>query len=409
MKQTSLKTVVVIGGGASGFFSAINIAMRFNNYKVIILEKTSKLLSKVKISGGGRCNVTHQINNNKNLITHYPRGQKELQSVFSQFTTTDIIEWFKNRNISLHTESDGRMFPTTNSSDTIINCFLQEADKLQIKIMTNEAVLALNKKQTQFEIITTTQHLKADYVICSIGGHSKLNHYEFLNHCGHKVKETYPSLFSFNINYKKINELMGLSVLNAKIAIQNSKLNLHGPLLITHWGLSGPVILKLSAWAALELNKLQYHTNIIVNWTGDKNENDVLENLEIIKNNNSLLSNQTICNFPNRLWLYFIDRANISLQIKCNELSKKSIIHLAQIITKDTYEVHGKTTYKEEFVTAGGVNLKEINMKTMESKLTPNLFFCGEVLNIDGVTGGFNFQNAWSTSWIASKLGWDEK
>lgn len=202
---------------------------------------------------------------------------------------------------------------------------------------------------------------------------------------------------------------MGLSVLNAKIAIQNSKLNLHGPLLITHWGLSGPVILKLSAWAALELNKLQYHTNIIVNWTGDKNENDVLENLEIIKNNNSLLSNQTICNFPNRLWLYFIDRANISLQIKCNELSKKSIIHLAQIITKDTYEVHGKTTYKEEFVTAGGVNLKEINMKTMESKLTPNLFFCGEVLNIDGVTGGFNFQNAWSTSWIASKLGWDEK
>lgn len=400
------KNIFIIGGGASGFFAAINAAINFPGAKVSILEKTTKVLSKVRVSGGGRCNVTHHCFENNELIKNYPRGEKELRQVFSQFTVSDTLEWFEKRGIRLKVEQDGRMFPESNSSETIINCFLKEAQKYDIAIRLSEEVLSLKPSDSgKLVLVTNKETLEADAVICCIGGHHQLKNYEFIKQCGHHIDELIPSLFTLNLPQSSIKELMGLSVKNGTVKVNGTKHHYTGPVLITHWGLSGPAVLKLSAFAAHDFYKLNYQAGISVNWTGIFHEDDLKYELEMNGSSKALMVNTPLFDIPKRLWEYLLLRAEINLNKPWTELGKKQLNRLAQVLMNDAYSMQGKTTFKEEFVTAGGVNLKEVNFKTMESKLQPGLFFCGEVLNIDGITGGFNFQNAWSTAWIASRLG----
>ena len=397
------KHIIIIGGGASGFFAAINSAINFPEAKITILEKSTKLLSKVKVSGGGRCNVTHACFENQELIKNYPRGQKELQQVFSQFTTSDTVSWFAQRGIKLKTEQDGRMFPESNSSESIINCFLEEAKKHNIDIHLSEEVIGLKSIENKISVSTTKNTFIADAVICGIGGHHQLNNYAFLKKIGHTIDELIPSLFTLNLPQSNIKELMGLSVKNGTVKVNGTKHQYTGPVLITHWGLSGPAVLKLSAFAAQEFFKLNYHAGISVNWTNNLNEEYIKEILSVNINSKVLVVNSSMFDIPKRLWEFLVLKSDIQPSKSWNELSKKQINKLAQTLSNDSYNMQGKTTFKEEFVTSGGINLKEINFKTMESKLLPHLFICGEVLNIDGITGGFNFQNAWSTAWIAAK------
>ncbi len=425
--MTSQKLILVIGGGASGFFAAINAAANFPEAKVIILEKSGKLLSKVRISGGGRCNVTHHCFENNELVKNYPRGEKELKQVFSQFSVQDTIDWFGKRGVKLKTEQDGRMFPESNSSETIINCFLTEAQKHGIDINLNEEVLEISNRhpkldsgfhemlnhpdsyrdqhddQNGIKVKTTKQTYMAHALICSIGGHHQEKNYAFLKQAGHKIDELIPSLFTLNLPQSNIKELMGLSVKTGTIKVTGTKHQYTGPVLITHWGLSGPAVLKLSAFAAQDFFKLNYHAGISVNWTGLYNEEEIKEELSLQLQSKALIVNTPLYEVPKRLWEYLVTRAGINISKPWTELGKKQLNKLAQVLSNDVYAMQGKTTFKEEFVTAGGINLKEVNFKTMESKLVPRLFFCGEVLNIDGITGGFNFQNAWSTAWIAGK------
>jgi predicted Rossmann fold flavoprotein len=398
-----VKHIIIFGGGASGFFAAINSAINFPEAKITILEKSTKLLSKVKVSGGGRCNVTHACFENQELIKNYPRGQKELQQVFSQFTTSDTVTWFAQRGIKLKTEQDGRMFPESNSSESIINCFLEEARKHNIDIHLSEEVLELKSIENKISVTTSKNTFIADAVICGIGGHHQLNNYAFLKKVGHTIDELIPSLFTLNLPQSHIKELMGLSVKNGTVKVIGTKHQYTGPVLITHWGLSGPAVLKLSAFAAQEFFKLNYNAGISVNWTNNLNEEYIKEILLVNINSKALVVNSSMFDIPKRLWEFLVLKSDIQPSKSWNELSKKQLNKLAQTLSNDVYNMLGKTTFKEEFVTSGGINLKEINFKTMESKLLPHLFICGEVLNIDGITGGFNFQNAWSTSWIAAK------
>ncbi len=374
------------------------------------------------MSGGGRCNVTHHCFENNELIKNYPRGEKELRQVFSQFSVQDTIDWFLKRGVKLKVEPDGRMFPESNSSETIINCFLQEAQKYNIDINLNEEVLELNSDNVSSSVVenfnlrfdsaqrdnvivkTTKQTYTADAVICSIGGHNQEKNYALLKQCGHTIDELIPSLFTLNLPQSHIKELMGLSVKSGTVKVIGTKHQYTGPVLITHWGLSGPAVLKLSAFAAYDFFKLNYQAGISVNWTGTLNEEALKEELSLQLGSKALIVNTPLFEIPKRLWEYLVLRSDIPLSKPWIELGKKQMNKLAQVLCNDVYDMHGKTTFKEEFVTSGGINLKEVNFKTMESKKVPHLFFCGEVLNIDGITGGFNFQNAWSTAWIAAKL-----
>lgn len=398
------KTIIIIGGGASGFFAAINSAEKFPEAKIIILEKSNKLLSKVKISGGGRCNVTNHCFETGELIKNYPRGEKELRQVFAQFSVQDTIDCFLKRGVKLKVEQDGRMFPESNSSETIINCFLNETQKRGIDVNLNEEVLSIDSLNVDTLLVKTSkQTYQANAVICSIGGHHQLKNYQFLKNCGHTIDELIPSLFTLNLPQSPIKELMGLSVKNGTVKVNGTKHQYTGPVLITHWGLSGPAVLKLSAFAASDFYKLNYHAGISVNWTGTLNEDAVREDLSLQLSSKAMVVNTPMYDISKRLWEFLIFKAEVSLTKPWIELGKKQLNKLAQVLSNDTYEMRGKTTFKEEFVTSGGINLKEVNFKTMESKIVPHLFFCGEVLNIDGITGGFNFQNAWSTAWIASQ------
>jgi predicted Rossmann fold flavoprotein len=403
LQSVAKKLILIIGGGASGFFAAINAASNFPETKIIILEKTTKILSKVRVSGGGRCNVTNYCFENTELVKNYPRGERELRQVFSQFSVQDTIDWFLKRGVKLKVETDGRMFPESNSSETIINCFLSEAQKYDIDINFNEEVLFIEQQENGLKIKTSKQTYLASSVICSIGGHSQEKNYAFLKQCGHTIDELIPSLFTLNLPNSHIKELMGLSVKNGTVKVNGTKHHYTGPVLITHWGLSGPAVLKLSAFAAYDFFKLNYQAGISVNWTGIFNEEELKEELSLNLNLKALVVNTPLFEIPKRLWEYLVLRAGIPLSKPWIELGKKQLNKLAQVLCSDVYDMHGKTTFKEEFVTSGGINLKEVNFKTMESKKVPHLFFCGEVLNIDGITGGFNFQNAWSTAWIASK------
>ncbi|HWY11522.1 MAG TPA: NAD(P)/FAD-dependent oxidoreductase [Bacteroidia bacterium] len=397
------KHIIVIGGGAAGFFTAINAAEMHPGLKVTILEKSNKLLSKVRVSGGGRCNVTNHCFDVNELVKNYPRGSKELKQVFSRFNVSDTIAWFTKRGVELKTEPDNRMFPVSNSSETIIDCFMYEAKKYGIEIKMQEEVLEMRTQTNkQIEVTTDKQKYLVDAVICSSGGHNQKKNYSFIQKTGHTISELIPSLFTINLPGNNIKELMGLSVRNATVRVEKTKHNYTGPVLITHWGLSGPAVLKLSAFAAKYFFDLQYNANININWTGDLNSELVNSELASYLKEKSLVVNTPLYEIPKRLWEFLLEKAEIPPQKPWIELGKKQQNKLAQILTNDVYNMKGKTTFKEEFVTSGGVNLKEIDFKTMQSKLMPNLFFCGEVLDIDGITGGFNFQNAWSTAWVAA-------
>lgn len=394
------KQIIVIGGGAAGFFAAINTAERLKSAQVIILEKSNKLLSKVKISGGGRCNVTNFCLDTNELVKNYPRGGKELKQVFARFQVQDTINWFEKRSVKLKKEADERMFPFSDNSQTIIDCFLKEVERLGIEVRLNEEVLKIEKLPNSWLNVQTDKNLRYECcaVICSTGGHNRLKNYNFIQELGHKIITPLPSLFTINLPNSNIKELMGLSVKSALVKVAGLKHKYAGPVLITHWGLSGPAVLKLSAYAAEDFFAMNYEADILINWLSDLSEEEIKNEIE--KNRFAIYN--SLFGLPKRLWEYFLIKAEIPLQKSGNELSKKQINKLVQILINDNYSMQGKTTFKEEFVTCGGVDLKEVDFKTMQSKIIPGLYFCGEVLNIDGITGGFNFQSAWSTAAVAA-------
>jgi len=400
------KQIIIIGGGAAGFFAAINCALLNKNTSVTVLEKSSKLLSKVRVSGGGRCNVTHACFDNNLLIKNYPRGEKELRNTFSRFTTSDTIKWFQERGVELKTETDGRMFPVSNNSETIINCLTKEAEKAGVKIKLNVDIEKIIKNENGIFTLDASGGgtFICDRLIIATGGNSKETAYEWLKKLGHTIVSPVPSLFTFNIPSNTITELMGVSVPYTKVRIASIKLETEGPLMITHWGMSGPAILKASAWGARKLSDLNYNFTILINWLPKY----TTEKIQIeFANQRSDNPSKTIINnnpfdLPKRLWEYLVLKANITETLRWADLPKKNSNLLSHSIINDEYKVQGKTTFKEEFVTCGGINLKEIDFATMQSKIVPHLYFAGEVIDVDGITGGFNFQNAWSTAWIAA-------
>lgn len=401
--MTNSKEVIIIGGGAAGFFAAINMAESNPDLKVTILEKSGKVLQKVKVSGGGRCNVTHACFDPKELIEFYPRGKKELLGPFHSFMTGDTIEWFDKKGVPLKIEDDLRMFPESNSSQTILDCFTESADKAGVKVMLNENVMKVGKADDQFIIETKNSQFKADCLLIASGGNSKI--WELIKSLGHKIIEPVPSLFTFNIKDPILEDIPGISVPDAHISIEGGLYESNGPLLITHWGLSGPGILKLSSLAAIQLAHLKYQFSVTVNWL-HMPYSEVLENLKAQKNQTpkkNVLLKSCYEQISKRLWAKLVIAAKINSNQNWSDLSNIQLESLAEKLTKTEFASHGKTTFKEEFVTAGGVDLKEINFKRFESRILPNLFFAGEVLNIDGLTGGFNFQNAWTGGYIAAK------
>jgi predicted Rossmann fold flavoprotein len=399
------KKLIVIGGGAAGFFCAVNAARLNPSLKVTLLEKSSKLLSKVKVSGGGRCNTTHACFEIPLLVKKYPRGEQFLKKAFHLFDTNNTIEWFAERGVTLHTESDGRMFPITNNSQTIIDCLLKEANKYKVDILMQNEVKSIEFNNDQFALsIAGSKKLMADFVCIACGGYPKTDMFQWLTKTGHTINNPVPSLFTFNIPKHPITELMGLSVSNAKVKIAGTKLIEQGPLLITHWGLSGPVVLKLSAWGARQLAEMNYQFSILVNWLGTTNEAELRQEWAGYRDqfSSNKIGNKHPFELPNRLWLFLLSFAGIDIDTRWGELKSAEQNKLIQLLTNHLFEVKGKTTFKEEFVTAGGIQLNEINAQTMESKLQSNLFFAGEIIDVDGITGGFNFQNAWTSGWIAA-------
>jgi len=397
--------IAIIGGGAAGFFAALTAKKEFPSAEVTIYEKAARVLAKVKISGGGRCNVTHACSENKLLATHYPRGENYLKKAFEQFNADSTIEWFKNRGVEMKTYPDGCIFPLSNDSQTIIDCFLSEASKLGVKISYNQSVIAVDKKNSFFIIHTREKLYNAERLVITIGGQPKRSSLEFLEKIGHSIIEPVPSLFTFNMPENPIRELMGNVVEKTTVKVEGTKLLGNGPLLVTHWGMSGPAILQLSAWGARTLEEKNYHFAVLVNWLNDVKENELRKFIDETIFNHGLKMIGNLNPFPvtNRLWHFLLQKSEISQDIRWKDLGKKNINKLVNTLINDRYEVKGKTTFKEEFVTAGGVSLQDIDIKTMESRKVKGLFFAGEVLDIDGITGGFNFQSAWTTGFVAGK------
>lgn len=400
------KRIVIIGGGAAGFFAAINAAETDTSAEVTILEKTEKLLSKVKVSGGGRCNVTHACFENSRLVKNYPRGEKFLKKAFHEFNSSDTVNWFKKKGVALKEEADGRMFPVTDNSQTIINCFLQEVQRLKISVRTGFAVTRIEKDRNFFRVFSQNgAELVADKLLIAAGGNPKPEFFKWIQETGHTIEPPIPSLFTFNLPQHPLKELSGISMPDATVKIIGSKLEYKGPLLITHWGFSGPAILKLSAYGAKYLADLQYHFKIHVKWVSDFQEDTLREELYRVRELHSkkVIAANPLWNIPQRLWKKLLEFAEIEESLKWAELPKKNFNKFTENLIRAEFEVKGKTTFKEEFVTCGGVNLNEIDPLTMQSKICKGLFFAGEVMDVDGITGGFNFQHAWTSGYIAGK------
>ena len=400
------KKLIVIGGGAAGFFCAINAARLNPLLNVIIVEKSNKFLSKVKVSGGGRCNVTHACFDIVEMSKKYPRGSNFVKKDFHQFFTINTIKWFDERGITLKTEQDGRMFPVTDSSETIINCLLKEASKYNVSIMLNAEVKKMKKTNELFQVeLHDHRHLTADFVCVARGGYSKSSMFDWLKETGHTIEEPVPSLFTFNLPGHPIRELMGISVENVRLKIQQSKPGESGAILITHWGLSGPAVLKLSAWGARELAKLNYEFTVSVNWLPDLNEQTLKERFLQTRNDNAVqkVKGKNSMGLPNRLWDFLAMQSGITETMRWADMPSVTQNKFIKNLCNYELQVKGKTTFKEEFVTAGGINLSEIDHNTMMSKKVSNLYFAGEIMDVDGVTGGFNFQHAWTSGFIAAK------
>ena len=399
------KKLIVIGGGAAGFFCAVNAARMNPQLKVVLLEKSNKLLSKVKVSGGGRCNTTNACTEISDLVKKYPRGEQFLKKAFHRFSTKDTVAWFSARGVELHAEADGRMFPVTNDSQTIINCLLQEADSCKVEVKMQCEVKSIESAADGFKIHTSGDTLiEADFVCVACGGFPKSAMFQWLKATGHQIHDPVPSLFTFNIPHHPVTALMGLSVPDASVKISGTKLKESGPLLITNWGLSGPVVLRLSAWGARELAEMDYEFNILVNWLGHTNEADLRNEWAGYREQYAAqkIANRNPFGLPSRLWVFLLEQSGVTEDTRWAELKSREQNKLIQLLTVFPFSVKGKTTFKEEFVTCGGVVLTEINPQTMESKLVPNLYFAGEVMDVDGITGGFNFQHAWTSGWIAA-------
>lgn len=394
--------VIIIGAGAAGFFTAINIAEQNPDLKIAILERGNSILQKVKISGGGRCNVTHACFDPKELTQYYPRGEKELLGPFHQFCCGDTFEWFDNHGVPLKIEDDGRVFPESNTSQTIIDCFSTEVKKHQIEVLQNQGVLDFFKTNNDWEVVTKSDKFKANKLVVAGGSSPKL--WKLLSKIGHKIVTPVPSLFTFNSIDDRIKDIPGVVVHNANVKVIGSSLESSGPLLTTHWGLSAPSILKLSAFGARELYEKNYQFDIEVNFI-QMDTGDCLEELKSLKQNlaKNLVYKYTQFDVPKRLWQKLVCGASISEITRWADLTKQQLEAMAKQLSAAVFQIDGKSTFKEEFVTAGGVDLKDVNFKRFESKLHDNLFFAGEVLNIDAVTGGFNFQNAWTGGFLVAK------
>ncbi len=413
-----LLRITVIGGGAAGFFSAITCAKTYPQARVTLLEAGRQVLAKVRISGGGRCNATHACFDPAVLVQNYPRGGKALRGAFTRFQPRDTVEWFASHSVKLKTEEDGRMFPVTDDSATIVNCLIRAAEDVGVKISTGEAVVSVKKltgntaadphggtaptDEPGFEIVLKSgEKLQCDRLILATG--SNPSGFKWAKDLGHTIEPPVPSLFTFNISDPRIQDLAGVSVANAKVKLPGAKLEQSGPLLITHWGLSGPAVLKLSAWGARFLHDRNYKTSVLINWVPQYKPEVLRQQLLVVK---SQLAHRAIASscpvaIPRRLWEGLTSSIGIDDRKRWAELSNKTLDRLLQELFQGEYQITGKGAFKEEFVTCGGVNLKEVDFKTMESRRCRGLYFAGEILDIDGVTGGFNFQSAWTTAWLA--------
>ncbi|WP_119079865.1 NAD(P)/FAD-dependent oxidoreductase [Chitinophaga alhagiae] len=422
--------LVVIGGGAAGFFCAVNAARLHPGLEVVLLEKTGKLLSKVKVSGGGRCNVTHALDSIPEMIKRYPRGGRFLKKSFTRFFTADTVRWYAERGVRLKTEEDGRMFPDTDSSQTIIDCLLREADHYGVQVLTHSDVEKVEyhmpqtghgqterSEQDRPPTAASNGHwlvhmaggrsLRARYVCIAAGGYAQAGKYSWLQALGHHIEEPAPSLFTFNMPQNPVTALMGVTVPRAQLKIAGSKLQETGPLLITHWGMSGPAVLRLSAWGARYLQEQQYTFTLLVNWLPDHHENSLREAWAALRleMGGQMVHTRNPFGLPQRLWQFLLQQSGIHENARWAELPAREQNKLIRLLTAMEFPVKGKTTFKEEFVTCGGVQLAEIDPLTMCSRAAPNLYFAGEVMDVDGITGGFNFQHAWTSGWIAAQLG----
>ncbi|WP_317191375.1 BaiN/RdsA family NAD(P)/FAD-dependent oxidoreductase [Hymenobacter guriensis] len=402
-------TVAVLGGGAAGFFGAIACAEANPSLTVYLLEKTGKLLSKVRISGGGRCNVTHAADTPAQLVQHYPRGARQLKEPFKQFGAVDTVRWFERRGVRLKTEADGRMFPTTDSSETIAQCLLEAARKAGVQVLTHTAAEQIAPlPEGGFQLMLSNPQLpelQVARLLIATGGAPKSAQYDWLRQLGHTIQEPVPSLFTFNVPDSPLRELPGVSVPRARVRIAGEKLEYEGPVLVTHWGVSGPAVLKLSAWGARRLHDLKYQSTALINWIPDFTEETLRQHLQDYRNlhgKKTVLTNP-LFGLPQRLWRTLAEQAGIGADTRWNELPAKLQNRLIESLLRTSLPMQGKTTYKEEFVTCGGITLSEVNMQTMESRVVPGLHFAGEVLDIDGITGGFNFQAAWTTGYLAGR------
>ena len=399
------KKVAVIGGGAAGFFAALSVAEHYPSAEITLFEKTVNVLAKVKLSGGGRCNVTHNCDSIQDLIKAYPRGGRALRSIFYQFQPKDTIAWFNNKNVSLKTEQDGRMFPVSDDSQTIIDCLETACAKAEIKIKRSSAVQQLIAKNEQWILHFANGEVIVDQVIITTGGSPKLKGFDWLSQLGHTIIPPVPSLFTFNMPNEPIRQLMGLVAEKAKVRILGTNIKTEGPLLITHWGMSGPAILKASSFGARTLADLNYSFTVQIQWLSQSLEEiDLLLSTTLSQHPHKKAISINPLPIPNRLWIYLLEKINLPNDRRWNEIGQKNLHRIVNLLTNDQYQVEGKTTFKEEFVTCGGVSLKEINLKTMESKKNKGLYFAGEVLDIDAITGGYNFQAAWSGGYLAGQL-----
>ena len=399
------KKLVVIGGGAAGFFCAVNAARMNPLLEVILLEKSSKLLSKVRVSGGGRCNLTHACFDREEMSRHYPRGQRFVKKAFHRFFTTDTIQWFEERGVPLKTEADGRMFPQSDNSESIVSCLLREVNQYKVDIRMNAEVLKLQKTVDGFDLhLSQGKTIVADYVCVACGGYPKTPMFDWLMQTGHTIESPVPSLFTFNIPAHPVTGLMGVSVPAASVKINGTKLDETGPLLITHWGLSGPAVLKLSARGARELAERNYHFPITVNWLPGQQDQQLALQFRGIRQELAAqkMGFRNPFALPQRLWDLLLELSGIDKEKRWADLPVKEQNKLVVNMVQCSFEVKGKTTFKEEFVTAGGIRLSDIDVNTMQSKILPGLYFAGEIMDVDGVTGGFNFQHAWTSGFIAA-------
>ena len=400
------KKLIVIGGGAAGFFCAVTAARLQPALQVTLVEKSGKVLSKVKVSGGGRCNVTHSCFDINEMSRNYPRGNNFVKKAFHNFFTTDTIRWFEERGVVLKKEEDGRMFPVTDSSQTIIDCLIRELNKHKVEMLLHAEVKRINKVSDIFNVeLNDGRVLTSDFLCIASGGYPKSAQFEWIKSTGHTIEEPVPSLFTFNMPQHPVTALMGVTIPHTKVKVAGTKLEQSGPLLITHWGLSGPAVLKLSAWGARILAEKSYEFTILVNWLPSFNEQDLNEHIQQTRFEAGAqkLSGRNNLGLPQRFWEYLVDQSAISKEKRWADLSHKEQQRLVRLILASEFQVKGKTTFKEEFVTSGGVRLNEIDHHTMMSKKSAGLFFAGEVMDVDGITGGFNFQHAWTSGYIAGK------